>query len=54
MHVTDVLDYNNMHGFVSTLDRGAHSGKVFALDCEMCNTTEARKINLKKIFLKNN
>ena len=43
MHVTDVLDYNNMRGFVSTLDtREASKGRVFALDCEMCNTTQVK------------
>ena len=44
VHVTDVLDYNNMRGFVSTLEDGANHGpatnKVFALDCEMCNTSQ--------------
>lgn len=46
VHVTDVQDYNNIRGFVATLDRtgdplqgGAGTGRVFALDCEMCNTT---------------
>ncbi len=44
--MTDVQDYNNIRGFVATLDRtgdplqgGTGTGRVFALDCEMCNTT---------------
>jgi len=45
VHVTDVLDYNNMRGFVSTLDtREASKGRVFALDCEMCNTTQGNEL----------
>ena len=40
MHVTDVLDYNDMRGFVSTMERLGQDGRVFALDCEMCNTTQ--------------
>ena len=40
MHVTDVLDYNDMRGFVSTMERVGQEGRVFALDCEMCNTTQ--------------
>jgi hypothetical protein len=39
VHVPDILDYNNMRGFVSTLERPG-TGKVFALDCEMCSTTQ--------------
>jgi len=42
-HVTETLDYNNMRGFVSTLDKGGE-GKVFALDCEMCNTTKGNEL----------
>lgn len=48
VHVTDVLDYNNMRGFVSTLEDGANHGpatnKVFALDCEMCNTSQGNEL----------
>ena len=39
VHVPDILDYNSMRGFVSTLQRPG-PGKVFALDCEMCSTTQ--------------
>ena len=42
-HVTDTLDYNNMRGFVSTMDKNG-SGRVFALDCEMCNTTKGNEL----------
>ena len=46
-HVTDVLDYNDMRGFVSTLPRaepadGDHG--IYALDCEMCNTTAGNEL----------
>ena len=45
VHVTDILDYNNMRGFVATLDRSDHdTGRVFALDCEMCNTTQGNEL----------
>lgn len=48
-HVTDVLDYGAMRGFVSTIDKsdsdgGGESRGVFALDCEMCNTTQGNEL----------
>ena len=42
-HVTNTLDFNNMRGFVSTIDKNG-SGRVFALDCEMCNTTQGNEL----------
>lgn len=42
-HVTDTLDYNNMRGFISTIDKNG-PGHVFALDCEMCNTTKGNEL----------
>lgn len=42
-HVTNTLDYNNMRGFVSTIDKSG-VGRVFALDCEMCNTTKGNEL----------
>jgi len=42
-HVTDTLDYNNIRGFVSTIDKNG-PGRVFALDCEMCNTTKGNEL----------
>jgi len=44
VHVTDVLDYNDMRGFVSTMERVGQEGRVFALDCEMCNTTQGNEL----------
>ena len=45
VHVTDTLDWANMRGFVSTLDKGEDlPGRVFALDCEMCNTTRGNEL----------
>ena len=39
-HVCETADYNNMRGFVSTIEKGEEGErKVFALDCEMVNTT---------------
>lgn len=42
-HVTEYLDYNNLTGFVKTLDRGEDyvptRKDIYALDCEMCYTT---------------
>ena len=42
-HVTETQDYSNMLGFVTSLDKTlpgeSYSGKVFAMDCEMVNTT---------------
>jgi RNA exonuclease 1 len=49
-HVTDVLDFNAMRGFVATLDcqdkEKDKSGDygVFALDCEMCNTVMGNEL----------
>ncbi len=56
-HVTDVLDFNDMRGFVATLDKrgkrkgrcggdddGGGGGGVFALDCEMCNTVRGNEL----------
>ena len=42
-HVTETQDYNNMKGFVSTIEKNG-DGKVFALDCEMCNTTKGSEL----------
>ena len=42
-HVPNTLDYNNMRGFVSTIEKNG-SGRVFALDCEMCNTTKGNEL----------
>ena len=38
-HVTETQDYSNMRGFVTSLDKGPSEGRVFAMDCEMVNTT---------------
>ena len=39
-HVTETQDYSNMRGFVTSLDKGAGAGgRVWAMDCEMVNTT---------------
>lgn len=40
-HVSDTTDFDNMRGFVTTIQKGEEEGqgKVFALDCEMVNTT---------------
>ncbi len=47
-HVTDVLDFNDMRGFVATLDKKRSSSSedqgVFALDCEMCNTVRGNEL----------
>ena len=49
LHVTDTLDWTNMRGFASTLDKGEETaGRVFALDCEMCNTTQVRPDRLEQ------
>ena len=37
-HVTETQDYTNMRGFVTSLDKGG-GGRVWAMDCEMVNTT---------------
>lgn len=41
-HVTDYLDYDNLFGYVTTMDRGEDyvctKKDIFALDCEMCYT----------------
>lgn len=41
--MTDYVDYNNLSGFVSTIDRDEDyvpsKKDMFALDCEMCYTT---------------
>lgn len=42
-HVTDYLDYDNLVGYVSTMDKGDDNyvptkKDIFALDCEMCYT----------------
>ena len=47
-HVTDILDFNDMRGFVSTMppseaDPDGDYG-VFALDCEMCNTVMGNEL----------
>jgi len=48
LHVTDVLDYNDMRGFVTTMETPntsrSSAGKVFALDCEMCYTTQGNEL----------
>lgn len=47
-HVTDVLDYNDMRGFVSTFEASSHPSNgdygIYALDCEMCNTTQGNEL----------
>ncbi len=50
-HVTEVLDYNDMRGFVATLepDEARKKGDsydygVYALDCEMCNTVMGNEL----------
>ena len=43
-HVTDTMDWANMKGFVTTIDKGEEVGKMFALDCEMCNTTVGNEL----------
>merc|ERR1719376_1187892 len=43
-HVTDTMDWPNMKGFVTTIDKGEEVGKLFALDCEMCNTTVGNEL----------
>ena len=35
----ETVDYSNMRGFVTTIDKGEGERKVLALDCEMVNTT---------------
>lgn len=41
--MTDYVDYDNLTGFVSTIDRDEEfepsKKDIFALDCEMCYTT---------------
>lgn len=41
--MTDYVDYDNLSGFVSTIDRDEDyvpsKKDMFALDCEMCYTT---------------
>ena len=38
--MTETQDYSNMRGFVTSLDKGAGAGgRVWAMDCEMVNTT---------------
>ncbi|XP_055381056.1 RNA exonuclease 1 homolog isoform X2 [Condylostylus longicornis] len=43
-HVTEYTDLNNLKGFVQTIDKGKNytstKKDIFALDCEMCYTTE--------------
>ena len=41
-HVTETQDYSNMTGFMTSLDKvqeEEYTGKVYAMDCEMVNTT---------------
>lgn len=42
-HVTDYLDYDNLNGYVTTMepdeDYEPSKKDMFALDCEMCYTT---------------
>ena len=39
-HVTETQDYTSMRGFVTSLDKGGEGeGRVWAMDCEMVNTT---------------
>ena len=41
-HVTETQDFSNMRGFVTSLDKGdaeEGGGRVWAMDCEMVNTT---------------
>jgi len=47
VHVTDVLDYGDMRGFVATLKKGkgnVANSKIYALDCEMCNTLQGNEL----------
>ena len=38
--MTETQDFSNMRGFVTTLDKKqGEGGKVYAMDCEMVNTT---------------
>lgn len=47
-HVTDVLDYNELRGFVKTLEPSSTPKNgdygIFALDCEMCNTVMGNEL----------
>ncbi len=47
-HVTDVLDFNDMRGFMTTLpaSKTPKDGDfgIFALDCEMCNTVKGNEL----------
>ena len=46
--MTDVLDYNDMRGFVATLPAAKEPKDgdygVYALDCEMCNTNMGNEL----------
>lgn len=46
-HVSDTLNMDNMKGFVATLSKSPPSDGnygVYALDCEMCYTTEGPEL----------
>lgn len=47
-HVSNYMDYDNLMGYVTTVDRGegyvCTRRDIFALDCEMCYTTEALEL----------
>ncbi|KAJ8687416.1 hypothetical protein QAD02_023210 [Eretmocerus hayati] len=46
-HVWDHIDVENLRGYVSTFDKGSKHDDdhgVFALDCEMCYTTEGLEL----------
>ena len=47
--MTNTLDFNNMRGFVSTIDKSG-PGRVFALDCEMCNTTKGNELTRETVI----
>ena len=54
-HVSDNIDLNNLKGFVQTMDKAEDylpsKKDIFALDCEMCYTTEG--IELTRITVVN-
>lgn len=45
-HVSENLDYENLTGFVKTFNKNipAERSGVYALDCEMCLTTEGTEV----------